>query len=109
MQLGPITDERYLLEQARRHGPVFKIARFGRPIACVVGIADKRLTEVPGAAVEFKGDVESSAIDELEMHVREHLLATHIPVHWRFVESLPKTPSFKIDRPAVKRLFEQAG
>ena len=39
MQLGPITDERYLLEQARRHGPVFKIARFGRPVACVVGIA----------------------------------------------------------------------
>jgi cytochrome P450 len=39
MQLGPITDERFLLEQARQHGPVFKIARFGRPIVCVVGLA----------------------------------------------------------------------
>ena len=38
-QLGLVTDERFLLEQARRHGPVFKIARYGRPIACVVGIA----------------------------------------------------------------------
>ena len=53
MQLGPITDERYLLEQARRHGPVFKVAHFGRPIACVVGIA--RGTELLRSAEDHLG------------------------------------------------------
>ncbi len=76
--------------------------------ASVVGIPDKRLSEVPGAALQIKPDYAQPPIAELEAHLRAHVLATHIPVHWRFVDSLPKTPSFKIDRPAVKQLFEQA-
>ena len=32
--------------------------------------------------------------------------ANNVPDVTKFVESLPKNPSFKIDRPALKRLFE---
>lgn len=73
--------------------------------ASVVGVADPRLAEVPGAAIQIRAGYEQPAIDELETHLRSHLLATQIPVLWRFVDDLPKTPSFKVDRPAVKRLF----
>jgi acyl-coenzyme A synthetase/AMP-(fatty) acid ligase len=34
------------------------------------------------------------------------VLATHIPVQWRFVEDLPKNASMKIDRLGVRALFE---
>ncbi|GAB3113152.1 long-chain fatty acid--CoA ligase [Aestuariicella hydrocarbonica] len=71
----------------------------------VVAVADERVKEVPGAAIQCRPGVELPDEKTLEAHLRESLLATHIPVHWRFVDSLPKTPSFKIDRPAVERLF----
>jgi long-chain acyl-CoA synthetase len=68
----------------------------------VVGVADERLGQVPGAAVCTRERVSAEA---LESHLRGHVLATHIPVHWRFVDELPRTPSFKIDRNAVSTLF----
>lgn len=71
----------------------------------VVGVSDPRVTEVPAAAIEAKPGVPAPDIASLETHVRDHLPATHCPVHWRFVAALPRNPSFKIDRPAVKRLF----
>jgi acyl-coenzyme A synthetase/AMP-(fatty) acid ligase len=74
--------------------------------AGVVGVADKRLSEVPGAAIAFKPGMARPDIAEIEAHLREHLPSTHIPVHWRVVEALPKNPSFKIDRPGLRRLFE---
>lgn len=75
--------------------------------AGVVGVADKRLAEVPGAVIEFKPGVPQPDIAELEAHLRTHLPSTHIPVHWRVVATLPKNPSFKIDRPGLRRLFEE--
>lgn len=76
-------------------------------VAAVVAVADKRVTEVPGAAIVVRSGCERPTVDELEAHLRSQLLATHIPAHWQFVDDLPKTPSFKIDRPAVKRLFAE--
>jgi long-chain acyl-CoA synthetase len=73
--------------------------------ASVVGVPDQRVTEVPGAAVQLKPGREQPTVEELTEHLRTQLLATYIPVHWRFVDALPQTPSFKIDRPAVRRLF----
>ena len=35
--LDAIDDRRYYRDQAARHGPVFKMSQFGRPVACVVG------------------------------------------------------------------------
>lgn len=73
--------------------------------ASVVGIPDSRLSEVPAAAIQLKPGSREPAISELDTHLRKLVLATHIPVQWRFVSSLPKTPSFKIDRGAVRQLF----
>ncbi|MEO8485001.1 MAG: cytochrome P450 [Betaproteobacteria bacterium] len=36
--LDAIGDRRYYFDQAARHGPVFKMSQFGRPVACVVGV-----------------------------------------------------------------------
>lgn len=79
----------------------------GIAAAGVVGVPDPRLGEVPGAVVQLKPGV-AVDVEELEAHLRGHVLATHIPGHWRVVEELPKTPSFKIDRPGLKRLFPGA-
>jgi cytochrome P450 len=36
--LAMVSDDRYLLDQAARYGPVFKVGRFGQAIVCVMGI-----------------------------------------------------------------------
>ncbi len=72
----------------------------------VVGLSDARLGQVPAAAIQFKPDVVPPGIAELETHLRDQVYATHIPVIWRFVRDLPRTPSLKVDRPALRRLFD---
>jgi acyl-coenzyme A synthetase/AMP-(fatty) acid ligase len=76
--------------------------------AAVVGVPDQRLGQVPGAVIRFKSDAEPVAIDALEAHLRNQVLATHIPVHWRIVKDIPKNRSMKTDRPAVAQLFQAA-
>lgn len=74
--------------------------------AAVVGVKDQRLGQVPAAAVQLKPGTETVDRQELEQHLRQHVLATHIPVHWRFVDELPRTElSFKVKQQAVKALF----
>jgi acyl-CoA synthetase (AMP-forming)/AMP-acid ligase II len=73
--------------------------------AAIVGVADPRLTQIPVAAIQLRPGAAKPTVADLEKHLRQHVPATHIPVHWLFVESLPTTPSFKVDRPAVRRLF----
>lgn len=74
--------------------------------AAVVGIPDTRLGQVPAAAIQLKPGFAPPSLADLEAHVRVHVLATHVPVKWRFVEDLPRNRSMKTDRPAVRRLFE---
>ncbi|MES2488798.1 MAG: fatty acid--CoA ligase family protein [Pseudomonadota bacterium] len=74
--------------------------------AAVIGIMDQRLGQVPAAAIQFKPDITSPTIAELELHLRDRVYATHIPAHWRFVKGLPRTPTLKVDRPALKALFD---
>ena len=70
--------------------------------AVVVAVSDARLGQVPGGAVRLVGD---SSPAELEAHLRRELPATHIPVHWRVCDSLPRNASMKLDRPAIRNLF----
>ena len=72
----------------------------------VVAVPDPRVGQVPGAAIRVRQGVSTPSSDELSQHLRQHVLATHIPVHWRFLDDLPRNASMKIDRPGVKRLFE---
>lgn len=74
--------------------------------AAVIGIDDQRLGQVPAAAVQFKPDVKPASATELESHLRDRIYATHIPVHWRFIDQLPRTPTLKVDRPALRSLFD---
>ncbi len=73
--------------------------------AAAVGVDDARLGQVPAVAVQFRPGMAADTT-ELETHLRQHLPATHVPVHWRFVQELPRTPSLKVERPALRRLFE---
>jgi acyl-coenzyme A synthetase/AMP-(fatty) acid ligase len=75
----------------------------------VTAVADRRLGEVPAAAIQLEPDAERPTIAELESHLRHHVEATHIPMHWRFVDSLPYTVTLKVDRTALRRLFEGDG
>ncbi|WP_348673808.1 fatty acid--CoA ligase family protein [uncultured Abyssibacter sp.] len=75
--------------------------------AGVVGVADRRLGEVPVAVIELRPGSTRPSVDELEAHLREHVYATHVPVDWRFVEALPRTPLLKVDQRALRALFEQ--
>lgn len=77
--------------------------------AGVVAVPDNRLGQVPGAAIIIKPGMVPPDFAALGTHLRQHLMATHIPVHWRFVETLPKNASAKIDRLALKALFEATG
>jgi acyl-coenzyme A synthetase/AMP-(fatty) acid ligase len=73
--------------------------------AGVVAVTDARLGEVPGAAIALRTHVPAPSEAELAAHLRAHVLATHIPVHWRIGVDLPRTPSLKPDRMALKAMF----
>lgn len=76
--------------------------------AVVVGLPDDRLGQVPAAAVQLRPGAEVPALAELELHLRDHVLATHVPTRWIIVEQLPRTVSFKVDMERVRRLFTEA-
>ena len=81
----------------------------GVSAAAVIGLADKRLGQVPAALVQLAAESPQTGVADLEAHLRDHVPATHIPVVWRFVDALPRTAlSFKVDRPAVRKLLEGA-
>jgi long-chain acyl-CoA synthetase len=71
----------------------------------VTGMADDRLGQVPVAAIRLHPGHAAPASAALEAHVRHHLPATHVPVKWMFVSTLPRTPSLKTDRRALQTLF----
>jgi long-chain acyl-CoA synthetase len=74
--------------------------------AAVTGIADPRLGQVPVALLRLKSRASAPTKESLDAHVRQHVLATHVPVNYLFVDDIPRTPSLKVDRSAVRRLFD---
>ncbi|GAA0333310.1 AMP-binding protein [Sphingomonas oligophenolica] len=74
--------------------------------AGVVGISDPILHQVPVAVIQLKAGVEPPGIDALKAHVRHHLPAPHVPAQWRFVETMPLNSAYKIDRAALRKLFD---
>jgi len=71
----------------------------------VVGVADKRLGQVPAAAIQLKSGAVEPSIADLDQHLRQHVYATHIPTMWKFVDAIPKNKSLKTDAAAVRELF----
>ena len=76
--------------------------------AAVVGVAERRLGQVPAAAIQIKLGQPVPEIADLEQHLRQHVYATHIPTLWKFVDAIPKNTSLKTDAAAVRQLFETA-
>jgi acyl-CoA synthetase (AMP-forming)/AMP-acid ligase II len=72
--------------------------------AAVVGVEDRRLGEVPVAAIELREGRTLDA-DELKLFLRDTLLAYQIPARFLCVDALPRTPSLKVDRQALRALF----
>jgi acyl-coenzyme A synthetase/AMP-(fatty) acid ligase len=74
--------------------------------AGVTAVPDKRLGQVPAVAIQLKPGVAKPTVADLEKHLRQQVEATHIPTIWRFVDTLPYTPMSKVDRAALKKMFE---
>jgi acyl-CoA synthetase (AMP-forming)/AMP-acid ligase II len=65
--------------------------------AAVFGVPDRRLGEVPVAAIELRPGVTEPDARELEALCREHLLAYQVPVRYVVMASLPRTDSLKVE------------
>jgi long-chain acyl-CoA synthetase len=74
----------------------------------VVGLPDARLGEIPVAAVEQRAGFPHVSEEELRAHAVKHLQRTHVPVHFRVVDELPRTQSMKVHLPGVRALFGEA-
>ena len=76
--------------------------------AGVVGLDDRRLGQVPVAAVELRKDMPVVSGEELREHVRRLLPSHHVPTEVYVLEEMPRTVSLKADLGALKRMFAEA-
>jgi len=72
--------------------------------ACVVGVPDERLGQVPFAAVETCPGTSATEVD-LKGLVRQELPRHNVPVAIVLVDQLPRNPSLKVSLPAVAALY----
>jgi len=75
--------------------------------ASVVGIPDERLGQVPVAALEAARDVAPPSHEELVAYLKARLKPYEVPVAFKWVAALPRTPSMKVKQPAVRELFQK--
>jgi len=73
--------------------------------ACVVGVPDTRLGEVPFAAIELTPGTQAPSDDELAELVRRELPVYNVPVAFTVVDDLPRNPAMKVSLPAVAALY----
>jgi long-chain acyl-CoA synthetase len=74
--------------------------------ACVVGVPDKRLGQVPFAAIEATPGMPVPSEDELKDLVRQALPVYNVPVAFAVVDDLPRNPALKVSLPAVAALYD---
>jgi long-chain acyl-CoA synthetase len=74
--------------------------------ACVVGVPDTRLGQVPFAAVEPVPGQPLPAEDELKDLIRTELPVYNVPVAFAVVDELPRNPALKVSLPAVAALYD---
>jgi long-chain acyl-CoA synthetase len=74
--------------------------------ACVVGVPDARLGQVPFAAIEAAPGEPVPSDDELSDLVRRTLPVYNVPVAFVIVDELPRNPALKVSLPAVAALYE---
>jgi acyl-CoA synthetase (AMP-forming)/AMP-acid ligase II len=74
--------------------------------AVVAGMPDSRLGQVPVLAFLPKSDVAAPSPADLDAHLRGKLSPYQVPVAIHALEEFPRTPSFKVDQTALKKLIE---
>jgi long-chain acyl-CoA synthetase len=74
--------------------------------ACVVGVPDKRLGQVPFAAIESTPGLPVPSDDELKDLVRQSLPVYNVPVAFVVVDELPRNPALKVSLPDVAALYD---
>lgn len=77
--------------------------------ACVVGVPDERLGQVPFAAIEIVPGVDQPSDAELGDLVRRTLPVYNVPVAFVAVDELPRNPALKVSLPAVAALYDKRG
>ncbi len=75
--------------------------------AAVVGIADRRLGEVPAALATLQPGESEPPQDELKAFLKERLLPYQIPVRIEFTSELPRTPMLKPKLAEIRRILEE--
>ncbi len=75
--------------------------------ACVVGVPDPRLGQVPFAAIETVAGTAAPSDAELKDLVRRALPVYHVPVAFIVVDELPRNPALKVSLPAVAALYRR--
>ena len=73
--------------------------------AAVVGIPDRRLGEVPGAAIILANGASAPAETEMAAFLKERLLPYQIPARFIYLDELPRTTSMKPSLTDVRALF----
>jgi acyl-CoA synthetase (AMP-forming)/AMP-acid ligase II len=73
--------------------------------AAVIGVDDPRLGAVPVAAVELRAGSPSVTSEQLLAAASKVLARYELPTVLRIVDELPRTPSGKVDLPAVRELL----
>jgi long-chain acyl-CoA synthetase len=74
--------------------------------ACVVGVGDRRLGEVPFAAVEVNPGSSTPSEAELEEWIRASLPRHHVPVAIAVVDELPRNEAMKVIPGDVAALYD---
>lgn len=77
--------------------------------ACVVGVPDRRLGQVPFAAVEVRRGRPAPSQDELRALVRAELPSHHVPVAVAVLDELPRNAAMKVRVDAVAALHGDRG
>jgi long-chain acyl-CoA synthetase len=72
--------------------------------AAIIGLTDDRLGAVPVGAVVLEAG-SSLSVPELLSFARSRLASYEVPRDIVVVEELPRTPSMKVSRPALRELF----
>src|SRR3546814_51085 len=70
-----------------------------------LAVRDSRLGQVPIAVVEIVEGAQTSEQD-LKDFVRSQMPAYMVPTSIELVDALPRTLSMKVDRPALRALFQ---
>jgi len=120
--LGMIDEDGFLFHRGRVDGVIvrggFKIMPGviegvinklpGVAVCSVVGAPDRRLGEVPVAVIEMQPGAVPLSAKQVEAEIRAKLPKTNVPVAYLFPDTLPRTPSLKVDLKTVKAMAAKA-